>query len=403
MRGAPSLQELFGISDVMEFKERQSNALGDALTQNYRYYEDERLREEERRRRKFAKERQIQGALVGGGLGAIFAPALGLAASPAMGAMTGAKIGSQVGQDDLVGAAQTGIGAYLGGQKTQKAAEDAQYEKKLEADQTLFDRSVEAAKVYWTTGQDLEGYFKGKKIDAQAQLPAQGGQLPGQAQLPAQGGQLPAQGGRRLMSPKMQQENQILIDKEKRAEDKTIAKEKRKFAPQKADAIEAINLSIERVTKVLNKGIPDKVLQKETDLTKGLAQSMKGQPFEKYLPSKSGDLEKSSGNYWNMAMAKWNPGSKQYDFAADIKQIEAANAINGLMKIKRASPTGGALGSVTEGELEILKNLAANLSLGQSPEQLRERLETFRTELKKTLNKIEGFEEAVGSDKMGLR
>lgn len=358
MRGAPSLQELFGITDVMEFQERQAGQLGSALSNKYAREERERLIREERRRQQKAKDRAFKNTIIGGGLGAIFAPVAGLGALE--GGLTGAKMGAQM-ESDPVGAATTGLGAYLGGQQRAQQQAAQQQALELEKKQAGLDMAKTAAEVYDLTGQFPVGYAP----------PAQ------------QGTQLPTEGTRPLigMTPKEarkireeERKEAAEIRKEERQRTERSKQQKLKLKPQVDAAVANIKKSRERIQNVLEK------------------------PGSGNKPA----LEESSGNPWNLLMSKY-PGSIEYDFAADIKQIEAANAINGLMEIKRSSPTGGALGSVTEGELAILKDMAANLSLGQSPNQLRKRLETFDNELSITLGKIEGFEEAVEGDPMGLR
>lgn len=59
-------------------------------------------------------------------------------------------------------------------------------------------------------------------------------------------------------------------------------------------------------------------------------------------------------------------GTAAYDLDASIKKIDANAAFDALQKMREASPTGGALGSITEKELELLRSTVANLDPNQS-------------------------------------
>lgn len=67
------------------------------------------------------------------------------------------------------------------------------------------------------------------------------------------------------------------------------------------------------------------------------------------------------------------PGTAAYNLAAAIQTIEANAAFDALQAMREASPTGGALGQVTERELDLLKSSVANLDPNQSqPDFIRQ-------------------------------
>jgi len=69
-------------------------------------------------------------------------------------------------------------------------------------------------------------------------------------------------------------------------------------------------------------------------------------------------------------MRKVGPsGTAAYDLAQDIQTIDANSAFSALQAMRDASPTGGALGSITERELDLLKSTIANLDPNQSQDQ----------------------------------
>jgi hypothetical protein len=68
------------------------------------------------------------------------------------------------------------------------------------------------------------------------------------------------------------------------------------------------------------------------------------------------------------------PGTAAYDQKATIETLEADAAFSALQRMRDASKTGGALGNVSERELDLLKATAGSLRVGQSKEQFRENL-----------------------------
>lgn len=73
------------------------------------------------------------------------------------------------------------------------------------------------------------------------------------------------------------------------------------------------------------------------------------------------------------------PQTSAKDVQAQITTINARGIFDQLQKMRQESPTGGALGNVTEGELELLGSSVANLEASQSPEQLVKNLKEFQT------------------------
>lgn len=73
------------------------------------------------------------------------------------------------------------------------------------------------------------------------------------------------------------------------------------------------------------------------------------------------------------------PGTAARDLRSTIDTIKANLAFNALQAMREASPTGGALGAVSERELNLLESTIASLDTGQSPERLRANLEQIKT------------------------
>lgn len=72
------------------------------------------------------------------------------------------------------------------------------------------------------------------------------------------------------------------------------------------------------------------------------------------------------------------PGTTAYDVDALITTIKANAGFDRLQAMRNASPTGGALGAVSERELTYLQSTIGNLSQSQSKEQLLENLQRVK-------------------------
>lgn len=88
------------------------------------------------------------------------------------------------------------------------------------------------------------------------------------------------------------------------------------------------------------------------------------------------------------------PGTDAYNLSRQIETIKAQLSFQELEAMRAASPTGGALGSISERELTYLGSVLGSLDIGQSPDQLKKNLQGIKKSLA-TLNEV--FAEAGGS------
>lgn len=72
------------------------------------------------------------------------------------------------------------------------------------------------------------------------------------------------------------------------------------------------------------------------------------------------------------------PGTEARDVAAKLDTIKANIGFEELNEMRRNSPTGGALGQVTEREIAFLQALQGNLEASQSPTQLKQNLQRLK-------------------------
>jgi hypothetical protein len=70
-------------------------------------------------------------------------------------------------------------------------------------------------------------------------------------------------------------------------------------------------------------------------------------------------------------------GTAAFDLKNNLQTLEATAAFDTLQNMRDNSPTGGALGNVTERELDLLKAAYSNLANSQSYEQFVQNLEAF--------------------------
>lgn len=83
--------------------------------------------------------------------------------------------------------------------------------------------------------------------------------------------------------------------------------------------------------------------------------------------------------------AGWVPliGQGTTDLSATLDTIKANLSFEALAAMRAASPTGGALGSITERELALLGSTIASLDATQSPQQLAANLTYINSQLEK--------------------
>lgn len=125
--------------------------------------------------------------------------------------------------------------------------------------------------------------------------------------------------------------------------------------------------------------------------------------IDKLIPQ----LDEDIASWWPSNVAGFGgkilsniPGSEARDFEARLETIKANIGFDKLQAMRDASPTGGALGQVSEMELRQLNASMGNLEQSQSPEQLRENLIAVREQYVRTLAAInaqrQGFQQMQG-------
>lgn len=89
------------------------------------------------------------------------------------------------------------------------------------------------------------------------------------------------------------------------------------------------------------------------------------------------------GNAITRIAASKIPGTEARDMARQLDTVKALIGFDALEEMRNASPTGGALGQVSEREIDFLQSVRGSLDIGQSTDQLRSTLqgiqESFRT------------------------
>ena len=84
-------------------------------------------------------------------------------------------------------------------------------------------------------------------------------------------------------------------------------------------------------------------------------------------------------------------GSEAVDLEANLETIQANLGFDQLQAMRDASPTGGALGQVSERELIALQSTVASLKQEQSPEQLRANVEKVKKHYQNWLDTLNGI------------
>lgn len=97
------------------------------------------------------------------------------------------------------------------------------------------------------------------------------------------------------------------------------------------------------------------------------------------------------------------PGTAAKDLASNVKTIDANAAFNALAEMRANSPTGGALGNVTERELDLLTSSVANLDTAQSQQQFFSNLAEAKKVYLEMLGRIDPKAPAEYATRKGIR
>jgi hypothetical protein len=94
------------------------------------------------------------------------------------------------------------------------------------------------------------------------------------------------------------------------------------------------------------------------------------------------------------------PETAAYDFRSTLDTIEANVGFDELQQMRDNSPTGGAVGSLTERELALLSSLKGSLKPGQSPPELSKNIDRMIAELEKvSTERRSAFQRQYGANR----
>lgn len=82
------------------------------------------------------------------------------------------------------------------------------------------------------------------------------------------------------------------------------------------------------------------------------------------------------------------PGTAARDLRATLDTVKANVGFDELNQMRQNSPTGGALGNVTERELAFLQAVLGSLDQGQSPAQLRQKLTEVSEQVRASMGRL---------------
>jgi hypothetical protein len=98
-----------------------------------------------------------------------------------------------------------------------------------------------------------------------------------------------------------------------------------------------------------------------------------------------------------LSQMPWNTEAR--DVAADLESLTASIGFDELQKMRAASPTGGALGQISDRENALLANVVASVRQDQSPANLKRNLQAVResaARIQAAAQKDAGTSSAVG-------
>ena len=99
---------------------------------------------------------------------------------------------------------------------------------------------------------------------------------------------------------------------------------------------------------------------------------------------------------WGAALVGKLPGSQAKDLQGDLDTIKANLGFSTLAEMKRASPTGGALGAISESEMRLLTSARESLDREQSRPQLIRNLQAVKKHYTNWMNAVQKSRGAQG-------
>ena len=110
-----------------------------------------------------------------------------------------------------------------------------------------------------------------------------------------------------------------------------------------------------------------------------------------FLDEKINSIESRASGFttgFGGALLNAIPGTPAYDLKADVETLLANSGFDRLQEMRDNSPTGGALGQVSERELGLLQASAQNLMQSQSKAQFLRNLKDFKEQRRKSLANV---------------
>lgn len=95
------------------------------------------------------------------------------------------------------------------------------------------------------------------------------------------------------------------------------------------------------------------------------------------------------------SVLKHVPGTKAYDLSGHLDTIGANVAFSRLQKMRQESPTGGALGNVSDNDMRLLKSVVTSLDQSRSNAEFQKSMRRIVQVYSKMLAKMPGGKDAL--------
>ena len=97
------------------------------------------------------------------------------------------------------------------------------------------------------------------------------------------------------------------------------------------------------------------------------------------------DAAKDSADVWTSGFigstTSWVPGTPAHDLGNTLSTVKANIGFDKLREMRESSPTGGALGQVSDRENTLLQQVWSSVEQSQSPKQLRDNLDRVKRQI----------------------
>lgn len=147
-------------------------------------------------------------------------------------------------------------------------------------------------------------------------------------------------------------------------------------------------------------------VKREADLPAATAKINSVEQSQQFLNDKIDEVTKQADGIGNTgflgSITKNVPGTPSYDMARNLDTIKSNIGFDKLQQMRDQSPTGGALGQVSDFENKLLQSVWGSVEQSQSKEQLLKNLDNFKKQYATSIGRVRDAYKATYGNTQGF-